>query len=53
MGVLPHGTVQDITNFEYLPESELRDLAQLTIDAIHFLDQIHYQKIQEISKAVA
>ena len=48
-----HGTVQDITNFEYLPESELKDLAQLTIDVIHFLDQIHYQKIQEISKGVA
>lgn len=41
-----HGTVQDITHIEYLPESELKKLAHQTLNVISFLDQIHFEAAQ-------
>jgi len=43
-----HGTTQDITHIEYLPEPELKKLAEQTLNVIQFLDQIHYKKAQEL-----
>lgn len=45
-----HGTTQDITHLEYLSETELKKLAEQTLQVIQFLDQIHYKKFQEIKK---
>ena len=44
-----HGSIQDLTNFEFISESELRQIAKQTLDIIAFLDQIHYKKIQDIN----
>jgi wobble nucleotide-excising tRNase len=44
-----HGTVQDITHIEYLPESELRKLALQTIDVINYLDQLHYSTSSKLA----
>ncbi len=46
-----HGSVQDITHIEYLPETELRKLAQQSIEVIQFLDQMHYQAVQNLQSA--
>ncbi len=46
-----HGTTQDITHVEYLPETELKKLAEQTLNVIQFLDQIHYKKAQELQAA--
>lgn len=40
-----HGTPQDVTEFEFLSEAELKNISQSTLDAIAFLDQIHFQQI--------
>ena len=40
-----HGTTQDVTHIEYLPESELRKTAEQALDVIQFLDQIHYEAV--------
>ena len=48
-----HGTTQDITHLEYLSETELKKLAEQTLQVIQFLDQIHYKKSQELKKAAA
>ncbi|MBT3093522.1 MAG: AAA family ATPase [Candidatus Thiodiazotropha sp. (ex Lucina pensylvanica)] len=40
-----HGTVQDVTHIEYLPESELRETAEQTLGVIQFLDQIHFDRV--------
>ncbi len=43
-----HGTTQDITHLEYLPESELKETAIQTLNVIQYLDQIHYDKAMEL-----
>lgn len=48
-----HGTVQDITHIEYLPETELKKLAEQTLNVIKFLDQIHFKKAQKLQQAAA
>ena len=48
-----HGTTQDITHLEYLSETELKKLAEQTLNVIQFLDQIHYQKSNELKQAAA
>jgi len=48
-----HGTTQDVTHIEYLPESELRETAEQALDVIQFLDQIHYEAVQSLNKAAA
>lgn len=48
-----HGTAQDVTHIEYLPESELRETAEQALDVIQFLDQIHYDAVQSLNKAAA
>lgn len=40
-----HGTPQNIDEFNFLSESELNRISKDTIDIIHFLDNIHYEKI--------
>lgn len=43
-----HGTPQDVTDFEFLSESELKTVAQNTMNVIDFMDQIHMQQVQQI-----
>ncbi|WP_447969895.1 AAA family ATPase [Nitrospira sp. M1] len=45
-----HGTVQDITHIEYLPESELKIIAEQTLNVIQFLDQIHFEAAEKLQK---
>ncbi len=40
-----HGTPQNIDEFNFLSEAELNRISKDTIDIIHFLDNIHYEKI--------
>ncbi len=40
-----HGTPQNIDEFNFLSETELNRISKDTIDIIHFLDNIHYEKI--------
>jgi len=44
-----HGTIQDLTNFEFISENELKEIAQQTLDIIAFLDEIHYEKVSNLS----
>lgn len=48
-----HGTTQDITHLEYLPETELRKLAEQTLHVIAFLDRLHIDAVQKTKSAVA
>jgi wobble nucleotide-excising tRNase len=49
-----HGTPQDVTLIEYLPESELKDVSLKTLNVIEFLDQMHFKAAQDLtSTAVA
>lgn len=48
-----HGTVQDITHIEYLPESELKETAEQALNVIQFLDQIHFEAVQSLNKVAA
>lgn len=48
-----HGTAQDITHLEYLPETELKKLAEQTLNVIQYLDQIHFQQAQKLQQAAA
>lgn len=43
-----HGTTQDITHIEYLPESELKETAEQTLNVIQFLDQIHFEAAEKL-----
>ncbi len=43
-----HGTPQDITEFEFLPESELKKVTHNTLDVIAFLDQIHIREVSRL-----
>lgn len=45
-----HGTTQDITHIEYLPETELKILAEQTLNVIQFLDQIHFQAAKNLQQ---
>jgi len=42
-----HGTPQNIDEFNFISEVELNRISKDTIDIIHFLDNIHYEKITE------
>ncbi len=44
-----HGSIQDLTDFEFISEYELKQIAQQTLDVIAFLDQIHFNKIQDLN----
>jgi hypothetical protein len=39
-----HGTPQDLVEFEFLSENELREVCAQTLDVVAFLDQIHFEK---------
>ena len=48
-----HGTPQNLTHIEYLPEAELKEIAQKTLGVIEFLDQMHFKVVLELSKIAA
>jgi wobble nucleotide-excising tRNase len=43
-----HGTPQDLTDYECLPDTELRKCAENTITVIKYLDQIHIEEIDRL-----
>lgn len=44
-----HGTPQDITDFEYLSENELKSIAEKILSIIQFIDAIHMQEVKNRS----
>lgn len=42
-----HGTTQDVGEFEYQSDADLRRCCELALDAIRFLDRIHLQRVAE------
>lgn len=44
-----HGTAQDMTDFEYIPETVLRDISKLAISIIGFFDGVHLDRIKSVN----
>lgn len=40
-----HGTPQNIDEFNFISEAELKDIVSDTLDMICFIDKIHYDEI--------
>ncbi len=40
-----HGSIQDITDIEYISKKELKKIAEQSLHVIEFLDQLHIEKI--------
>lgn len=48
-----HGTTQRIEQIEYLPPTELKKIAQDTLDVVAFLDQMHFQAANNLAQIAA
>jgi wobble nucleotide-excising tRNase len=42
-----HGNAQDITKFSFISEEELQQISKDAVNIIHFLDQLHYRRINQ------